>query len=49
MEHRCHVWAGAYGCYFDMLDKLKKRILRTLGASRAPFLEPLVHRRNVAS
>ena len=24
MEYCCHVWAGAPGCYFELLDKLKK-------------------------
>ena len=24
MEHCCHVWVGAPGCYFELLDKLKK-------------------------
>ena len=32
-----------------MLDKLKKRICKTLAASLAATLEPLAHRRNVAS
>ena len=40
-----HVWAGASSCYLDLLDKLQKRICRIVG----PTLEPLAHRRNVAS
>ena len=32
-----------------MLDELQKRICRTAGPSFAASLEPLVHRRNVAS
>ena len=49
MEYCCHVWAGAPSCYLDLLDKLQKRICRIVGPSLAAFLEPLAHRRNVAS
>ena len=49
MEYCCHVWAGAPSCYLELLDKLQKRICRTVGSSLAALLEPLVHRRNVAS
>ena len=35
--------------YLKLLDKLKKRICRTIGPWLAVFLEPLAHRRNVAS
>ena len=45
----CHVWAGARSCYLEMLDKLQKWICRTVGPSLAASLEPLAHRRNVAS
>ena len=31
MEYCCHVWAGAPNCYLELLDKLKKRICRTVG------------------
>ena len=48
MEYRCHVWAGALSCSLEFLDKLQKRIWRTVGPSRAASLEPLDHRRNVA-
>ena len=43
------VWAGAPSCYLELLDKLQKRICRTVGPSLAASLEPLAHRRNVAS
>ena len=33
----------------ELLDKLQKRICRTVGPSLAASLEPLAHRRNVAS
>ena len=36
-------------CYLDLLDKLQKRICRIVGPSLAACLEPLAHRRNVAS
>ena len=49
MEYCCHVWAGAPNCYLELLDKLQKRIYRTVGPSLAASLEPLAHRRNVAS
>ena len=43
MEHCCHVWAGAPSCYLKTLDKLQKRIWRTVGPSVAAFLESLAH------
>ena len=49
MEYCCHVWAGAPSCYLDLVDKLQKRICRIVGPSLAASLEPLAHRRNVAS
>ena len=45
----CHVWAGAPSCYLEFLDKIQKRICRTVGPSLAASLETLSHRRNVAS
>ena len=49
MEYCCHVWAVAPGCYLDLLDKLQKKICRTVGLSFAAFLEPLAHCQDVAS
>ena len=49
MEYCCHAWAGAPICYLELLDKLQKRICRTVGPSLAASLEPLAHCRNVAS
>ena len=49
MEYCCHVWAGAPSCYLELLDKLQKRICRTVGLSLATSLEPLAHCRNAAS
>ena len=48
MEYCCHVWAGAPSCYLELLDKLQKRICRTVGPSLAASLGPQAHRRNVA-
>ena len=49
MEYCCHVWAGAPSCYLELLDKLQKRMFRTVDPSLAASLEPLAHRRNVVS
>ena len=49
MEYCCHIWAGATSCYLELFDKLQKRICRIVGPSLAASLEPLAHRRNVAS
>ena len=49
MEYCCHVWDGASSCYLKFLDKLQKRICRTVGPALATYFEPLAHRRNVAS
>ena len=49
MEYCCHVWAGVPRCYLEFLDKLPKWICKTVGLSFAASLEPLAHRRNIAS
>ena len=49
MEYCCHAWARAPSFYLELLDKLKKRICRTIGPSFAASLEHLAHRENVAS
>ena len=43
------IWACAPGCCLELLAKLQKHICKTVGPSLATFLEPLAHRRNVAS
>ena len=48
MEYCCHVWVGGSSCYLNMLQKLQKRICRTVGPSLLVSLEPLAHQRNVA-
>ena len=49
MEYCCHFLAGASSCYLELLDKLQKRICRTVGPLLAACLEPLAHHQNVAS
>ena len=49
MEHRCHDWAGVLSSYFEILDKLQKRICRTVNPSVAITLKPLSHQQNVAN
>ena len=49
MECYFHIWAVAPICYLELLDKLQKRICRTVGPSLAASLEPLAHHENVAS
>ena len=49
MEYCCLVWPRAPSCYLELLDNLQKRTCRTVGSSLAASLEPLAHRRNVAS
>ena len=46
MEYCCHV---ARSCYLQMLDKLQKRLGRTVGPSLTALLEPFANLRNVAS
>ena len=43
MEYCCHVWASAPSCHLELLEKLQKRILGTVGPSLAASLEPLAH------
>ena len=49
IEYCCHVRAGAPSCYLGFLDKLQKRMCRTVRPSLAASLEPLAYRQNVAS
>ena len=44
MEYCCHDWAGTPSCYLELLDKVQKRVCRTLHPSLAASLEPLAHR-----
>ena len=49
IEYWCHVWAGATSCYLETLDTLQKQLCRTVVPLLGGSLEPLAHRRNVAS
>ena len=49
MRYCSHIWAGAPGCYLGMLDKLQKGRRWIVDPSLGPSLEPMAHRRNVAS
>ena len=40
MEYCCHFGASVPSCYLELLDKLQKRIYRTVGPSFASSLEP---------
>ena len=47
MEYYCHVWAGAPSSYLEILDKLQKRVCRTVSPTLAVSLEPLGHLKKV--
>ena len=49
MKYCCHLCAGTPSCYLKLLDQPQKQIFRTVGLSLVTFLEPLDHRRNIAS
>ena len=49
MKYCCHVWDGTLSGYLEFLDKLQKKICRTVTPSLATSLEPLAHRRNARS
>ena len=49
MEYCCHSWSGAPSCCLELLDKILKRICRTVGPSLAASPEPFADCWNVAS
>ena len=49
MKYCCHVRTGAPSCFLKLLDKLKKRVCRTVGPSLAASPERLTRGRNAAS
>ena len=51
IKYCVHIWSDTPSRYVEQLDKLKKRICRTVGSSLVASLEPLAHcrNRNVAS
>ena len=42
MEYGCYVWTDIPSCYQDMLDKLQKRVCRTVGPSLATSLISMI-------
>ena len=49
MGECCHVLASAASRYFNMLDKLQKRVYEAVASTLTSSLETLGHRRNVTS
>ena len=49
MESCCHFWAVVPSCYLVMLNKLQNCLSRTEGPLLAGCLQPLLHRRILAS
>ena len=49
MEYCCHIWSGAPACHLSLLDRVQKRIVNLVGEELGSSLQPLSHRRSVAS
>ena len=49
IKNCCPVWAGAPSCHLELIDKLQKRIFRTVDPSLDISLDPFAHHWNVAS
>ena len=49
MEYCCHIWAGASAACLSLLDRVQKRVANLIGPELSSKLQPLSHRRNVAS
>ena len=49
MEYCCHIWAGSSNDSLSLLDKVLKRTVDVVGPGLSAKLEPLSHRRKVAS
>ena len=49
MEYCCHIWAGASQQSLSSLDRVQSRLRYLVGDSLFSTLQPLSHRRNVAS
>ena len=49
MEYCCHIWAGASQHALSCLDRVQSRLRYLVGDSLFSSLQPLSHRRNVAS
>ena len=49
VEYCCHIWAGASACHLSLLDRVQKRIVILVDEELGSSLQPLSHRRSVAS
>ena len=49
MECCCYVWAGVRKCYLDMLDKLQKKVRKTVGSTLGAFVKLLDYHGNVVT
>ena len=49
MEYCCHIWARAPACHLSLLDRVQKHIVNLVGEELGSSLQPLSHRRSVAS
>ena len=49
MEYCCHLWAGAPAHILNLLDRIQNRVCNMIGPQLSLKLQPLSHRRNVAS
>ena len=49
MEYCCHIWAGSPKCSLSCLDRVQRRMRWLIGDALFKTLQPLSHRRNVAS
>ena len=49
MEYCCHLWAGAPANLLNLLDRIQNRVCNMIGPQLSLKLQPLSHRRDVAS
>ena len=49
MEYCCHIWAGASKSSLSSLDRVQHRLKCLVGINLFSTLQPLSHRRNIAS
>ena len=49
IECCCYIWVGSAMCYLYVVDKLHRRLCRTVGPTLAASFKPLGNCRNVAS
>ena len=49
LEYCCHIWAGAPACHLSLFKRVQKHIVNLVGEELGSSLQPLSHRRSVAS